>query len=249
MPHHLQHVPGSRCSVLDMCCSLCSGPDGHGGPGRPGGPPQPTPARVAELRVLPRSGRGGAGGGGPLQRWGSLCLQVPLGFLGALFCSRGPQPCSSVPHPSPAPQPCPQPCLTPACVQGDAVAGLECSASLLCWPWCAQMRQVVGVPGHGHCRRHAWADGCSQRPAGQASAQSPVSPVPVAHLPQSRLLPLLMARARAQPDLIRVLMGHTVKRWVSCCGGDEESKRKLCALGTAPVRLRARCGRTVGVTV
>ncbi len=50
--------------------------------------------------------------------------------------------------------------------------------------------------------------------AGQAGpCNAAVSPEGLAHLPQSRLLPLLMRRAEEQPSLIRILMGHTVERY------------------------------------
>lgn len=54
-------------------------------------------------------------------------------------------------------------------------------------------------------------------PLGPATGQSTpqmesISPVPVTHLPQHRLLPLLMRRATAPSALCRVLMGHSVVR-------------------------------------
>ena len=51
--------------------------------------------------------------------------------------------------------------------------------------------------------------------AGHSVPSNPdVSPESITHLPQSRLLPLLMRRAHDEPRLIRLLMGHTVTGWV-----------------------------------
>ncbi len=51
--------------------------------------------------------------------------------------------------------------------------------------------------------------------AGQSSPGNPqVSPEPLAHLPQSRLVPLLLRRAQ-QTALVQLMMGCSVERWAS----------------------------------
>lgn len=51
-----------------------------------------------------------------------------------------------------------------------------------------------------------------------------LSPEPLAHLPQHRLLPMLLARVRGPGSLTRVLFGHSVKG-VEVAGGGEAGRR------------------------
>lgn len=48
--------------------------------------------------------------------------------------------------------------------------------------------------------------------------QPAISPEPVGHLAQHRLLPLLADAARRQPDLIDLRMGHRCALWAALVG-------------------------------
>ncbi|GAX80176.1 hypothetical protein CEUSTIGMA_g7614.t1 [Chlamydomonas eustigma] len=72
-----------------------------------------------------------------------------------------------------------------------------------------------------------------------------VSPEPLTHLPQNRLLPLLIKRVKKQPDLITLLMGHSVESSKYQSGCVDVSVKSLCSSkhqsGCVDVSVKSLC--------